>query len=225
MNIIYRDRNLIVVEKPPGMASQQERGLDMDAVSWIRIHLHTDYVGVVHRLDKPVGGVMVYALDPQSAARLSEQVRARQVSKTYEAAVYGQPAQSGGTLEDMLLEDRRSNVTKVAAAGTPKARRAVLSYETEAVLRREEQCWTLLRIHLLTGRRHQIRVQLAHAGYGIAGDRKYSPEAPLLPGYRGLALYASELEFAHPVSGERMKFSARPEFADIFRRDGSPAET
>lgn len=224
MNILYRDQNLIVLVKPPGMASQQDRGLDEDMVSWLRNHLNVRYVGVVHRLNRPVGGVMVYALNKKSAAALSGQVRSRTVEKTYEAAVCGMPARAQGELRDYLLEDRRTNVTKAVPADTPKAREAVLRYECIASLRQDDRFWSLLRIQLMTGRRHQIRVQLAHAGFGIAGDRKYNAGASALPGYKGLALFASGLTFAHPATGERMAFHVHPDFETLFGRESFPAD-
>jgi 23S rRNA pseudouridine1911/1915/1917 synthase len=163
------------------------------------------YVGLVHRLDRPVGGVMVFAKTSKAAARLSNQVREKQFQKTYLTIVNGKMEQSQGTLEDYLLKDERNNKSKVVKEGTKNSKLAILDYE---VLKHDEELnLSVLKINLHTGRHHQIRVQLSSKNHSIYGDQKY--------GGRGhgkqLTLWAYELKIIHPISNEKMIFQSLPE--------------
>ncbi|MFR0985204.1 MAG: RluA family pseudouridine synthase [Frisingicoccus sp.] len=170
------------------------------------------YIGVVHRLDRPVGGVMVYAKNPKAAADLSRQFSEHQTEKTYLALLTGQLPETSGTLTDYLERDGRTNTSKVVTKGGKKAG---LSYRKLE----EKQGLTLVEIRLQTGRHHQIRVQTAHAGAGIYGDMKYNSEGTKkwnekegIGSEKGeLCLFSCRLSFKHPVSRETMCFEALPE--------------
>jgi 23S rRNA pseudouridine1911/1915/1917 synthase len=211
-NIIYEDNHIIVVEKPVNIPSQADKTGDIDTLTIIKQYLKEKYnkpgevyLGLVHRLDRPVGGVMVFAKTSKAASRLSEQVREKEFKKKYLVIVDGKMEKQNGTLEDYLLKNERLNTSKVVPEGTKNAKFAKLDYE---VLKYQEDIdLSLLKINLHTGRHHQIRVQLANAGHSICGDQKYGTRG------RGkqIALWAYELTFTHPTTKEQMTFEALPQ--------------
>ena len=212
LNVIYEDNHIIVVEKQPNIPSQEDKTEDMDMLSLVKEYIKEKYnkpgnvyVGLVHRLDRPVGGVMVFAKTSKAASRLSNQVREKIFKKKYLAVVDGKFEQEQGTLEDYLYKDERNNISKVVDKNKKNAKLAILDYKILAY--NELKNLTLLEINLHTGRHHQIRVQLAHSGHSIFGDQKY--------GTRGqgkqIALWAYELTIQHPISKETMVFKSLPE--------------
>ena len=215
--VIYLDNHLLVVRKPAGLLSQADRTGDPDLVTEAKAFLKERFdkpgnvfVGLVHRLDRPVSGVMVLARTSKAASRLSEQFRRREPEKTYLAAVEGRLVGSGEQ-EDYLLKDGTRGVVRRVKPGTAGAKRARLRW---AALQVEGQK-TLVEVELLTGRAHQIRVQLAGLGHPILGDRKYGSQTPfapggLRPGARAIALHAGRLAFEHPVRREPVSFAAPP---------------
>ena len=216
MNILYEDKDIIVVHKPAGVASQSDRSFLPDMVSQIRNHLaqHSTgsikaipYVGVVHRLDKPVEGILVFAKNKKAAAILSTEIQnGGSITKIYRATVVGELPLSKEpvTLTDHLFFDKRQNISKVVPSGTAGAKKASLEYQVTGHDTLDDGTKvSRLSIHLLTGRHHQIRVQLAHAGYPIVGDRKYGKVVGNLP----LQLCACKLSFVHPVTKKRMEFA------------------
>ena len=235
LNILFEDQSIIVAEKPAGLESQATRKLEPDMVSEIRNYIHklsTDgrgktrepYVGVIHRLDKPVGGIMVYARTREAAASLSRQVREGRMDKYYLSIVCGKPVDNVGNFVDYLLKDEKSNYSRVVDKGTEGSREARLEYRLLSSGELDGREVSLVEIHLLTGRHHQIRVQFASRGLPLLGDEKYGDGnlANRRPGRfrrEPLALYAWRLEFDHPVTGERMKFEQRPD-TGAFRRYG-----
>ena len=184
LNILFEDQSIIVAEKPVGLESQATRKLEPDMVSEIRKHIHKlstpssgkkgePYVGVIHRLDRPVGGIMVYAKTKEAAAALSRQVQDRTMEKYYLAIVCGKPVDNVGNFVDFLLKDGKINSSFVVDKTTDGAKRAELEYRVinSGVLDGREV--SLAEVHLLTGRHHQIRVQFASRGLPLWGDEKY----------------------------------------------------
>ena len=170
------------------------------------------YLAVIHRLDRPVGGIMVLAKTQEAAAELSDQVQDGTMIKYYQAILTGELPDEYGTLEDYLVKDGRTNTTKVVAKGTKGAKKAVLDYEVLDVLETDEGVLSYVLIQLLTGRHHQIRVQMANQGAGIWGDTKYNPRFQKVKRrYQQIGLYATRLEFDHPVTGEHLVFKNEPE--------------
>lgn len=160
------------------------------------------YIGIVHRLDQPVKGVMVFAKTKEAAADLSRQVSAKVADKFYYAMVDGVPEKKKGILEDYLLRDGKTNTSKVVTKGSADAKRAELSYE---VLETDGKC-SVLKIKLETGRHHQIRVQLSNAGWPIVGDRKYNFKEAMTPSGRELALCSYKIGFVHPKTRRKLEF-------------------
>ncbi len=212
LKVIYEDNHIIVVEKTPNIPSQADKTGDMDMLTLVKNYIKEKYnkpgnvyLGLIHRLDRPVGGVMVFAKTSKAASRLSEQVRTKSLKKIYLAVVDGKVEKAKGTLEDYLYKDERNNISKVVSATKKNAKLAKLDYE---VLKYNEvKDLSLLKVNLHTGRHHQIRVQLSNFGHSIFGDQKY--------GTRGkgkqIALWAYSLTIMHPTTKEEMTFEDLPE--------------
>ena len=199
MEILYADRRVCVCVKPALVLSTDEPG---GMPELLRAALGDPCVRSVHRLDRTVGGVMVYARSRMAASLLSAQVRDGRFEKTYLAVVCGAPETDSGELRDLLRRDRLTRRTLVADAPGKDVREAVLRYET---LERQEGL-TLLRVALETGRTHQIRVQLASRGLPLWGDAKYGRAQT----GGTVALWSHSLTFDHPETGERLTFTAPP---------------
>lgn len=212
LKVIYEDNHIIVVEKPANIPSQGDKTGDLDMLTIIKAYLKEKYnkpgnvyLGLVHRLDRPVGGVMVFAKTSKAAARLSEQVREKVFKKKYLVIVNGKFEEKKGTLKDYLLKNERLNKSRVVEEGTKNSKYAELDYE---VLKYDkEQNLSLLKINLHTGRHHQIRVQLSSRDHSIYGDAKYNGRGSA----RQLYLWAYELTIQNAVSKEEMTFTSIPE--------------
>lgn len=212
LKILYEDNHIIVVEKPPNIPSQGDKTENEDMLTIIKHYLKEKYqkpgnvyLGLIHRLDRPVGGVMIFAKTSKAAARLSEQVRNKTFQKEYLVIVDGKLEKQKATLEDYLLKNQKNNISKVVKENTKNAKYAKLDYE---VLKYNEEIdLSLLKILLHTGRHHQIRVQLANIGHSICGDQKYGTRG------RGkqICLWAYKLTIEHPITKEKMTFTTIPE--------------
>ena len=216
MKVIYEDNQIIVVEKEPNIPSQADKTGDIDMLSMVKEYIKEKYnkpgeayIGLVHRLDRPVGGVMVFARTSKAASRLSEQVRNKTLQKTYIAVVDGKFDKNHGTLEDYLYKNERNNISKVVNKDKKNAKLAKLDYEV--IDYDEKRNLSTVKIKLYTGRHHQIRVQFANIGHGLYGDQKY--------GIRGkgkqIRLWAYELSFEHPVKKEMITFKSIPPFVNL----------
>ena len=212
LKVIYEDNHIIVVEKPANIPSQGDKTGDLDMLTIIKAYLKEKYnkpgnvyLGLAHRLDRPVGGVMVFAKTSKAAARLSEQVREKVFKKKYLVIVNGKFEEKKGTLKDYLLKNERLNKSRVVEEGTKNSKYAELDYE---VLKYDkEQNLSLLKINLHTGRHHQIRVQLSSRDHSIYGDAKYNGRGSA----RQLYLWAYELTIQNVISKEEMTFTSIPE--------------
>lgn len=212
MKVIYEDNHIIVVEKKPNIPSQADKTGDIDMLTLVKDYIKKKYnkpgnvyLGLVHRLDRPVGGVMVFAKTSKAASRLSDQVRQKAFKKEYLAVVDGKIEDKVGTLEDYLYKDERNNISKVVSENKKNAKFAKLDYEVLKYNKVKDL--SLVRVNLHTGRHHQIRVQLSNFGHSIFGDQKY--------GTRGkgkqIALWSYLLIIEHPITKEKMTFKDLPE--------------
>lgn len=208
LDILCEDGPLIAVNKPAGLLTQGVPQGHPTLEGWVKQYLREThgkpghvYLGVPHRLDRPASGVVVFAKNSKAAARLAEQFRERTVSKTYLAITERVPAPRGGRLTDWLLKDAVAAQVAVVAPGTVGAKEAVLDYEVLAV----KDGRALIEVELLTGRMHQIRVQLASRGWPVVGDRQYgatlSPDEAAAYDLHSspIALHALRLGLYHPV--------------------------
>lgn len=213
LDIIYEDADIILVHKPAGVATQTKRLGQQDMESLLKNYRakkgEPPYIGVVHRLDQPVEGIMVFAKNQKAAASLSKQVQQHVIGKYYYAITKSTPIDKKSVLEDYLLTDKKTNVTRVVRederehmSNSKDAKKAKLEYEVVDV--KDDK--TLICIKLHTGRQHQIRVQMANMGCPLIGDSKYGDGVSK----DGLALCSYRLQFKHPVSNKEMEFEIKP---------------
>lgn len=200
IKILYEDNHLLVVEKPINMPTQEDDSKDPDLLNELKKYLKDKYnkpgnvyLGLVHRLDRPVGGIMVFAKTSKAASRLSEEVRTHKLEKKYYAVVMGKV--EDGVLKDKLLKDAKTNLTIVS----DKGKEASLSYKRIGF----KDDMSLVDISLETGRSHQIRVQFSSRNHPLYGDQRYNKNA--IKGEQ-IALFAYSLSFIHPVTKEVMNF-------------------
>ena len=225
MNIVYEDREIIVVNKAVGVSSQADRGENGSLMEAVAAYLGkpTADIHIINRLDKPVGGLVLFAKDYRSAATLTKQVTERTIKKRYYAVVIGETPKNG-KLEDYMIKIERLNISKIADKGNRNAKKAILTYRLLESIKQGEPL-SLLDIDLETGRHHQIRLQLSNMGNPIWGDKKYNPAGK----YSGslslsskangdIALFAYGLEFKHPKTGKQLNFKLDTPQAEPFCR-------
>jgi len=219
LDVLYEDEHILVCIKPMGVPAQSDKTRDPDMITLVKKYLfdkyemdEEPYVGLVHRLDRPVGGVMVFARNQDAAADLSSQMLDGVFDKYYQAVLTGELEEEEGDMVDYLLRDGKTNTSKVVKRGTKGAKKAELEYEVLDVVETDTGVYSYVLIHLLTGRHHQIRVQCASRGVGIYGDTKYNPLFQRVKRiYKQIGLYSTRIEFEHPDTGELMVFKAEPE--------------
>lgn len=216
--IVYEDNHLIIINKLPSQIVQGDKTGDLCMADLIKDYLKQKYdkpgnvfCGVVHRLDRPVSGLVIFAKTSKALSRLNEQIKRHEIRKTYWAVVKNAPPAPEATLTDYLLRNEKQNKSYVVKAGTSGAKEAILHYRT---LAQSSGGYYLLEVDLQTGRHHQIRAQLAGMGCPIKGDLKYgfsrsNPDA-------SISLHARRLEFVHPVRKEPMSFVADVRQGPIF---------
>ena len=211
MKVLYEDNHIIVVEKMPNVPSQADKTGDEDMLTIIKSYLKEKYnkpgnvyLGLVHRLDRPVGGVMVFAKTSKAASRLSEEIRNKTFKKTYLAIVNGKMENESGEYVDYLWKDEKQNTSYVVKEGKKNSKLAKLNYEVIAY--NEKENVSLVKINLQTGRHHQIRVQFSSRMHALYGDSKYHGRGA----GSGICLWAYKIKFVHPVKKEEMEFEDFP---------------
>lgn len=210
VDVLYEDNHIIVVIKPQNIPSQSDESGDLDMLTMIKQYIKEKYnkpgnayVGLVHRLDRPTGGIMVFAKTSKSAKRLCEQIKTKDFQKEYLCVVCGSPKLKNSTLIDYLKKDEKTNIVKIVPQTEVGAKKAELDYNIVDIY---ENKYSLVEVLLKTGRSHQIRVQMSNIKTPLFGDTKY--------GYVGeksnLALWAYKLDFVHPVTKQAMHFTVCP---------------
>ena len=213
LKILYEDNHIIVVIKPYNVPVQADSSNDLDMLTIIKNYIKEKYnkpgnvyLGLVHRLDRPVGGVMVFAKTSKAASRLSEEVRTNKIHKTYLAVVHGILDKKNGKLINKMSKDEKTHNSYI---DEKNGKEAILEYKVI----KEEDDLSLLKINLITGRHHQIRLQLSNINHPIYGDQRYG-----LQDKKQIMLYAYKLEFTHPVTKEVMIFKNLPNW-DIVKNE------
>lgn len=208
MEIIYVDNHLLIVNKQGGIPTQQSPGALENVTDWAKGWIKRKYakpgnvfLEPIHRLDKPVSGMVLFARTSKALSRLQEMMRERKIAKWYYALIEHAPAQPAGVLEHYLVHDEHR--ARIVSASHPEAKRALLAYR----IQQESRLGVLLEIELFTGRYHQIRAQLAHIRSPILGDQKYGSFAVWCKDC--IALHHGKLCFAHPVTKEELVFTAQ----------------
>ena len=207
VNVIYEDNHLIVAIKPAGVLSQSDGSKDPDMLTILKAYIKEKYrkpgevyLGLVHRLDRPVSGVMVFARTSKAASRLSEQIRTNKVDKIYRCVVQG-VLEGSGRLENYISKDETRNIVTVSDTAKPGFKACFLDYRAIA----SKDGLTLAEVRLGTGRPHQIRAQMSHSGHPLLGDQKYGKKDNKC---KDVALQAFRLSFEHPVKRENISFEA-----------------
>ena len=211
LTVLYEDNQIVVVIKPQNVPTQSDDSKDPDMLSKVKAYVKEKYnkegeafVGLVHRLDRPTGGVMVFARNSKSAKRLSEQFKTHDVEKVYYAIANGVVKVKTQTLVNYLKKDEKENIVKIVPMSETGAKKAELVYN----LLENDAKNSLLEVRILTGRSHQIRLQLANIGHSLVGDVKYGKEKGMTS---KLGLWAGKLSFVHPTTKQRMTFLACPD--------------
>ena len=210
INVLFEDNHLLVVEKPINVPVQEDDSHDPDLLNELKQWLKEKYqkpgnvyLGLVHRLDRPVGGVMVFAKTSKAAARLSKQVQEKTLDKTYLAITQSGPTKKQDHWIDYLIKDHKTNRVHTTSQTNENSKKAVLSYE----LLQHTQNLSCVKIHLETGRSHQIRVQFSSRSFPLWGDQRYNSQAKV---GQQIALWAYQLSFDHPITKERLTFMVKP---------------
>ncbi len=203
MEVVYEDNHIIIVNKAPGEIVQGDKTGDTPLSEYVKLYIKEKYnkpgnvfCGVVHRIDRPVSGLVIFARTSKALERLNRMLRENKIHKMYHALVEGKMEKKEDTLEHWLISDGRINKTFVTKPDTPDARLSKLAYKVI----KEYDRYTLLEVNLITGRKHQIRAQFSAIGHPIKGDLKYGARRSNPDG--SISLQAHKIEFTHPVSKE-----------------------
>lgn len=215
LHILFEDEHIIVCYKPSGVPTQTAKLGASDMVSMLKNYLFQKqkekkepYVAVIHRLDQPVEGILVFGKTPFAAKELSKGLQKDSFGKYYKAMLCGIPEKQAATLEHYMVKDAKTNTSRICDANEADAKKAVLDYEV--LLQDQEKQLSLVQVKLDTGRHHQIRVQMSHMGCPIWGDTKYNHKTEYQQNWRNIALCAYHLEFIHPKTNKKMTFEIEP---------------
>lgn len=213
LNVLYEDNHIIVVEKEPNMLSQSDITGDIDLLTIIKEYIKAKYnkpgnvyIGLVHRLDRPVGGIMVFARTSKAAKRLNEQIRNHEFNKTYVAILDGILDKKKGKLTNYLYKDEKLKKSFVTDKNNKNAKLSELNYEVIGYYKDK----TIVKINLITGRHHQIRVQFSNIGYPLCGDQLYG-----IKNKKQIKLFSYKLEFTHPTLKKKMTFKMLPKWEEL----------
>lgn len=221
LHVVYEDNHIIIVIKPINIPVQADKTGDLDLLTMVKAYIKEKYnkpgevyIGLVHRLDRMVGGLMVFARTSKAASRISEYIRNRQFKKKYMAIVNG-TLTGNAVLTDYLVKNERLNMSRVVDVSNKNAKEAVLEYTSVSNFKYMDKDYSLVNVDLKTGRHHQIRVQLSNAGYPLYGDIKYGQKVNKVG--QNLALWSSYLSFYHPTKDEYLEFNFTPK--DILEKE------
>lgn len=213
LNVLYEDNHIIVVEKEPNMLSQSDITGDIDLLTIIKEYIKIKYnkpgnayIGLVHRLDRPVGGIMVFARTSKAAKRLNEQIRNHEFNKTYVAILDGILDKKKGKLTNYLYKDEKLKKSFATDKNNKNAKLSELNYEVIGYYKDK----TIVKINLITGRHHQIRVQFSNIGYPLCGDQLYG-----IKNKKQIKLFSYKLEFTHPTLKKKMTFKMLPKWEEL----------
>lgn len=213
LNVLYEDNHIIVVEKKPNVLSQGDITGDIDLLTMVKEYVKEKYnkpgnvyIGLVHRLDRPVGGIMVFARTSKAAKRLNEQIKNHEFNKTYIAILDGILKKQNGELIDYLYKDERTGKSKVVNETYKGAKLSKLNYKVIGYVKDK----TIVKINLITGRHHQIRLQFKNLGYPLYGDQLYGNKNK-----KQIRLFAYKLSFNHPTTKERLEFKLLPKWREL----------
>lgn len=213
IKVLYEDNHLIIVEKPVNIPVQEDISADEDLLTIVKQDIKERfqkpgnvYLALIHRLDRPVGGAIVFAKTSKAASRMSDLLRKHEMERVYRVTVRGNVKEDSETLTHHLLKNREKNQVSAVSSKNKHAKKAVLDYEV--IKRLPEAKLTLIEVTLQTGRSHQIRVQLREIGHPIYGDQKYGAKVNTVG--EQIALWSYKIAFIHPIRGERVEVVCQP---------------
>ncbi len=213
LNVLYEDNHIIVVEKKSNILSQSDITGDIDLLTIVKEYVKVKYnkpgnvyIGLVHRLDRPVGGIMVFARTSKAAKRLNDEIKNHKFNKTYVAVLDGILKKEKGCLTDHLYKDERTGKSKVVNKDYPGGKESKLNYEVVGYVDNK----TIVKINLITGRHHQIRLQFKNLGYPLLGDQLYGKQNK-----EQIRLFAYKLSFNHPTTKEKLEFTLLPKWKEL----------
>lgn len=213
LNVLYEDNHIIVVEKKPNILSQSDITGDKDLLTMVKEYIKEKYdkpgnvyLGLIHRLDRPVGGIMVFAKTSKAAKRLNEQIKNHEFKKYYIAILEGNLDCKKGMLVNSLYKDKKTGISRIVSNSFPGGKISKLEYEVICYIGKR----TLVKINLITGRHHQIRLQFSNIGFPLHADRRYGNKSD-----DQIKLYAYKLEFKHPVTKEILTFKLLPKWKEV----------
>lgn len=213
LNVLYEDNHIIVALKKPNILSQSDITKDTDMLSLVKEYVKEKYnkpgnvyIGLVHRLDRPVGGIMVFARTSKAAKRLNEQIKNHEFNKTYIAVLDGYLENKTGELTNYLYKNEKLKKSFVVNKTHDKAKLSKLEYEVIGYYKDK----TIVKVNLITGRHHQIRVQFKNIGYPLLGDQLYGNKNKMQ-----IKLFAYKLEFNHPTLKNKMTFKILPKWEEL----------
>ena len=222
--IIFEDDYMLACIKPYGVPSQPDKTGGEDMLTLVKEYLFEEacietneneaeepYAAVINRLDRPVGGIILFAKSQEAASKLTDMIQDGEISKYYQAVVSGFMKEPEGSLKGYLLHDKKDNISRMVSKDTRGAKKAELRYEVLDELETDEGEISYLLIELLTGRHHQIRCQLAAEGHPIWNDSKYGKSGKSKKKARGIGLFSTRIEFTHPYTGEDIVLHREPE--------------
>ena len=216
LDVVYEDNQIIVVIKPQNIPSQADSSGDKDMLTLVKEYIKEKYnkpgnvyVGLVHRLDRPTGGLMVFAKTSKAASRLSDSIKQNEVNKNYLAVVEGKLKNVNGSLKDYLLKNEKTNMVSVVGQAVNGAKYAELNYQTLC----ERENLSLVKVNLITGRSHQIRAQFKNMGNVLYNDFKYGSKTK-----GNLALWSYELKLIHPTKKQKLTFKMYPNFVGVWKK-------
>jgi len=214
IKIIFEDKNIIIVEKPQGIPTQSDKTNDESLLQAINTKTNNKTF-LIHRLDRPVGGIMIFAKNEKSCNFISKQIQNKDFKKTYLAVVCGIPEKEEATLIDYIIKNERLNISKIVNKNNRGAKKAELSYKLIKTIKTSEYGFlSLLKIELKTGRHHQIRIQLSNACFPIWGDTKYNPDFGRKGKYKisfvNIALFSNSIQFINPTTNKAEQFTITP---------------
>ncbi len=216
IEILYDDCDVVLAVKPPAIPSAPDKTGDEDILSYLE-KIYEKEIFIINRLDRPVSGIMLFAKNKKSAEILSKSMQESDINKEYVAVCLGKFKEEKGGLTDYLLKNQRLNISSIVKKGTKGSKEAKLTYEVLDYKKTEEYGeLTLVKVHLLTGRHHQIRVQLSGNGTPIFGDTKYNENFKKTRKFVNIALFSCSLSFVHPKTKKVIKITAKPK-TDIFQ--------
>lgn len=218
LNILYEDRLIIAVEKERGIPVQSDKSEDKDLMQYVKDYLREkvghdkSYLGLIHRIDRPVGGVVVFAKNKFAASSLSEQIRLKKVDKEYMAVVCGIPDEKEKVLEDYVKKLSTINMSKISSKDNKNAKLAKMKYTLINTVNTEEYGnLSLIKVKLYTGRHHQIRVQLSNCGLPIWGDNKYNKTFVKKKEFTNTSLWSTKYVFCNPKTNDEISISYKPD--------------